>query len=91
MAVPARVWYAVTAFVCVMALIVLAKPAMMFTADGAPRRFGTHDPADDADADAARGAPTVFSFGVITVAVAAACAFLFTFLDLLATNASRRG
>lgn len=88
MAAPARVWYAVTAFVCVMALIVLAKPAMMFTADGAPRRFGTHDPQDD-DAGAS-AAPTVFSFGVITVAVAAACAFLFTFLDLIATQAAGR-
>ncbi len=84
----ARVWYAVASFVCVMALLALAKPAMLFTPDGAPRRFGTHDPHDAA----AQEAPTVFSFGVVTVAVAAGCAFLFTFLDLLAatTSSSRR-
>ena len=75
--VPApRVAYAAAFFALLMALIVLARPALVFRPDGTPRPFGVA-------AAGAEGA-TVYSLGVVTVVAAVLSLFLFTVIDVAA-------
>ncbi len=72
---PKRLLYASVAFLLSMGLILLAKPAMLFDAEGQPRPFGT------AGATPQAGGPTVFSLGVVTAILAILCVYVFTWLD----------
>lgn len=75
-----RVLYSATFFVLLMALLIMARPSLIFRPDGTLRRFGVTGTDGEADA---RDPPTLSSLAVVTVAAAVISAFTFTLIDVI--------
>lgn len=66
-----RIIYSILFYVLLMVLIILAKPSVMFDADGNIKIFGTGNE------------KTMFSFGVFSVIVAIISFYIFSMIDLI--------
>ena len=69
---PVRVLYAAAFYALAMALLIVVRPGALFDARGRPRAFGLGGGARST---------TLFPLGVVAVAAAVVCAFLFTLID----------
>ena len=66
-----RVVYSVLFFILLIVLIIIAKPTVMFDANGDVKQFGIGDE------------KTMFSFGVFTVVLAILSFYVFCLIDLV--------
>lgn len=66
-----RLVYSVVFYLLTMSVVLLAKPAMLFDAQGEIKEYGVgHD-------------KTVFSLGVVSIVLAILCYYLFSMVDLI--------
>lgn len=66
-----RIVYAVLFYVLLIMLIILAKPSMMFEADGSIKQFGVGED------------KTMFSVGVFSVILAVVSYYIFCLVDMI--------
>ncbi len=76
---PPRIAYAVCFFLLLMALVIVARPAAVFDADGRARPFGAASAPTDMAADSPP--PTMLSLGVVTLIAATLSLYVFTCID----------
>jgi Co/Zn/Cd efflux system component len=69
--VTSRLAYSVVFYALVIALLILAKPSLVFKKDGKPKPFGM-----------GRN-ETIFAFGTATVVLAILCFYAFAWIDLV--------